>query len=40
MTTVVHDKELVLNTGVDLYLPKPYDLVTLYKWIEKLLSTY
>lgn len=40
MTTIVHDKEQVLNTGADLYLPKPYDLVSLYRWVEKLLSDY
>lgn len=34
MTSVVHDKELILDSGADLYLPKPYDLLTLMKWIK------
>jgi len=38
MSTVMHDKEKVLDAGVDLYLPKPYELLTLFKWIEKLLN--
>ncbi len=34
MTSVLHDKELILNCGADLYLPKPYELSNLVKWIE------
>lgn len=34
ITSVLHDKELVLNTGADLYLPKPYELLTLMHWIK------
>ena len=34
MTSVLHDKELILNSGADLYLPKPYELSNLVKWIE------
>ncbi len=34
ITSIFHDKELILNTGADLYLPKPYELSTLVKWIE------
>jgi len=34
VTSVIHDKELVLNTGADLYLPKPYDIPTLIKWVD------
>ena len=33
MTSVLHDKELILNSGADLYLPKPYELSNLVKWI-------
>lgn len=33
-TSVLHDKELVLNSGADLYLPKPYELLTLMHWIK------
>lgn len=34
VTSVLHDKELVLNSGADLYLPKPYELLTLMHWIK------
>lgn len=34
VTSILHDKELVLNTGADLYLPKPYDILTLINWIK------
>ncbi len=38
LTSVLHDKELVLNCGADLYLPKPYELTTLIKWVDTLLK--
>lgn len=34
VTSVFHDKELVLNCGADLYMPKPYELSTLVKWVK------
>lgn len=34
VTSIFHDKELVLNSGADLYLPKPYELATLMKWVK------
>lgn len=34
VTSVVHDKELVLDSGADLYLPKPYELLTLMHWVK------
>lgn len=34
ITSVLHDKEMVLDTGADLYLPKPYELLTLMHWIK------
>lgn len=40
VTSVYHDKELVLNAGADLYIPKPYDISNLIKWVETLLLTY
>jgi DNA-binding response OmpR family regulator len=40
VTSIIHDKELVLNTGADLYLPKPYEIPTLIKWIDKLIKEY
>lgn len=40
VTSVIHDKELVLNTGADLYLPKPYEIPTIIKWIDSLINEY
>lgn len=33
-TSVYHDKTIVLNSGADLYIPKPYEITTIIKWIE------
>ena len=33
-TSVYHDKTLVLNSGADLYIPKPYEIATIIKWVE------
>jgi len=38
VSTVIHDKEQVLDAGADLYLPKPYELMTLFGWMYKLLN--
>lgn len=40
LTTTVHDKEMVLNAGADLYLPKPYELSVMFGWIKKLNDHY
>lgn len=34
VTSSLHDKELILNCGADLYLPKPYELSNLIKWVK------
>ena len=34
VTSIFHDKELILNCGADLYLPKPYELSSLIKWVR------
>ena len=34
VTSIFHNKELVLNCGADLYLPKPYELSSLVKWVK------
>lgn len=34
ITSIYHDKELVLDTGADLYLPKPFEISSLVKWVE------
>lgn len=33
-TSIYHDKTLVLNSGADLYIPKPYEMATIIKWVE------
>lgn len=38
ISTTVHNKELVLDSGADLYLPKPYDIVTLHSWVRRFLE--
>ncbi len=38
VTSVFHDKESVLNAGADIYIPKPYEISSLIKWVEQLLS--
>lgn len=40
MTSVVHDKESVLNSGADLYLPKPYEIAFLFEWVDRLMKKY
>lgn len=40
VTSIIHDKELVLNTGADLYLPKPYEISQLIKWVNELMKEF
>ncbi len=40
MSTIVHDKKMVLNTGADLYLPKPYELLGIFNWIENFVKDF
>lgn len=40
VTSIIHDKELVLNTGADLYLPKPYEIPHLIKWVNNFIKEY
>ena len=40
VTSVIHDKELVLNTGADLYLPKPYEISNLIKWVDSFVKEF
>ena len=40
LSTIVHDKKMVLNAGADLYLPKPYELLGIFNWIEKLIQDF
>ena len=38
VTSVYHDKTLVLNSRADLYIPKPYEMATIVKWVEYFIS--
>ena len=38
VTSIFHDKELILNCGADLYLPKPYELPQLIKWVKNFMD--
>ena len=40
VTSIIHDKELVLNTGADLYLPKPYEVPNLIRWVDNLIKEF
>ncbi len=40
VTSIIHDKELVLNTGADLYLPKPYDVANLVRWADSFVKEF
>ena len=31
----IHNKEEILSSGADLYLPKPYDINELIMWVER-----
>lgn len=35
-TSSLHDRQVVLKAGADLYLPKPYDLLSLFSWVHRL----
>ncbi len=34
VTTNIHDKYAILDAGADLYLPKPYEISDLIRWVE------
>lgn len=40
LSTIVHDKKLILDSGADLYLPKPYEIVNIFNWVENLLKEF
>ena len=39
VTSVVHDKELILNLGADLYIQKPYEISALIRWVEEIINS-
>ena len=38
VTTTVHNKSSILDAGADLYLPKPYEISELVRWVEYFLN--
>ena len=40
LSTIVHDKKMALNAGADLYLPKPYELLGIFGWLERLVKEF
>ena len=38
ISTVNRNKEKILDSGADLYIPKPYELITLFNWIDRFLK--
>ena len=38
VTSIFHNKEKVLNAGADLYLPKPYEMSDILKWVERFVN--
>lgn len=40
LTSIFHDKEKILSSGADFYLPKPYEIKTLMYWTEKFLKEF
>lgn len=35
LTTVFHDKQTILKSGADLYLPKPYNVDNIINWVRR-----
>lgn len=40
LSTIIHDKKMALNAGADLYLPKPYELLNIFNWIESMVKEF
>ena len=38
VTSTLHDKSTILDSGADLYLPKPYEISDLIRWVEYFLK--
>lgn len=36
--STLHDREKALNSGADLYLPKPFELSSLFTWVDRYLK--
>lgn len=40
LTSNTHNKDEIMCAGADIYLPKPYELLTVHGWISKLIKDY
>lgn len=40
VTSIFHEKENILKSGADLYIPKPYEVKDLIKWVENLIKEF
>lgn len=40
VTSIFHDKELILSSGADLYIPKPYEISLILKWVERFIEEF
>lgn len=40
LSTIIHDKKMILDAGADLYLPKPYELMCIFNWIEQMVKEF
>ena len=39
-TSAAHDKEKILSAGADLYLPKPYEIASIFAWVAKFTNEF
>lgn len=39
-TSSEHDKEKILSSGADLYLPKPYEIASIFSWVAKFTNEF
>ena len=40
VTSIIHDKEMILSSGADLYIPKPYEISNLIKWVDVFIKEF
>lgn len=40
LSSTLHDKRKILSAGADLYVPKPYELSTIFNWVEKFIKDF
>jgi len=40
VTSIIHDKEMILSSGADLYIPKPYEISSIIKWVDTFIKEF